>query len=771
METLVDLFKSFEARGNKTAIIYRTGVRRFTFSFLEIFKLSLKFATWLKAQGVARGDKILIWAPNSPWWAIAYFGSIISGAVIVPVDFASGFDRAKKISELTDAKLIIQSQYKFDKFESGKVINIEDLEYILTDLQPSNLDPTQVEPSDLAELIYTSGTTGDPKGVMLTHKNLITNLNQITGNIHTDSSYNFLSLLPLSHMFEQTCGFLSPLSIGGSVIYIRTLKPSAILEAFEEEDVYVAVCVPRLLQLLKSSIERKFENKKIKWLLRPLAFAVRSKFGKNFKFFVSGGAPLDVVTGKFWQMLGFKVLEGYGLTETSPVLTANTLEKQILGTVGKPLSGVEIKLVEGEVLAKGGNVFGGYYQNPEATEKTFNEDGWFKTGDLGEFTPEGYLKIKGRSKDVIVTGAGVNVYPSDVENVLNNILGVKEGCVLAIDHGSGDEVYATFILKDEQYQPEEIVQKANNLLDPAQHITSYSVWPHAEFPKTTTLKIQKFLVKKEIEKKQSDRPEEISKDKLVNLIGRVTGKPVSDVTEDSIIVPDLGLTSIGRLELINLIELEYRMDLDDNMINQKTSVAELRKTIINREQYKVKNNLKFWPNSPMGRTLRNILDIFFTSPVFRYYVKLSSEGDEIFQTLKPPVIFVSNHLSFGDAGSIYFVLKGRWRTHTAAAAWEEFYFPENASKGRRFHRYVLFLLSTLMLNIFTLSQTKGFKETLNFMGKLADRKINILIFPEGTRSKTGKLLPFQSGIGITVKELKIPVVPIKVSGIDQVLPV
>src|SRR3989344_3007679 len=348
METLVDLFKSFKGRGDKTAIIYRTGVRRFVFSYFEIFQMSLKFASWLKSQEIVKGDKVIIWALNSPWWVVAYFGSIISGVVIVPIDFASGKDRAQKILELTKSKLIIQSQYKFDRFQDQKAINIEDLEYLVAGLEPSSIDSNDIQSSILVELIYTSGTTGDPKGVMLSHKNLITNLKQVTAHISIDSSYNFLSLLPLSHMFEQTCGFLSPIYLGGSIIYLRTLKPSAIFEAFKEEDVYVVVCVPRLLQLLKNSIERKFENKKIKWLLRPLAFLVRSKFGKNFKFFVSGGAALDVVTGKFWQSLGFKVIEGYGLTESSPILTANTLNKQILGTVGLPLMGVEIKLLDGE---------------------------------------------------------------------------------------------------------------------------------------------------------------------------------------------------------------------------------------------------------------------------------------------------------------------------------------------------------------------------------------------------------------------------------------
>ena len=769
METLVDLFKSFKGRGDKTAIIYRTGVRRFVFSYFEIFQMSLKFASWLKSQEIVKGDKVIIWALNSPWWVVAYFGSIISGVVIVPIDFASGKDRAQKILELTKSKLIIQSQYKFDRFQDQKAINIEDLEYLVAGLEPSSIDSNDIQSSILVELIYTSGTTGDPKGVMLSHKNLITNLKQVTAHISIDSSYNFLSLLPLSHMFEQTCGFLSPLYLGGSVIYLRTLKPSAIFEAFKKEDVYVAVCVPRLLQLLKTSIEREFQNKNITWLLHPLSFLIHNKFGKNFKFFVSGGAALNIQTGKFWQKIGFKVLEGYGLTETAPVLTANVLDKQILGTVGKCLPGVQIKLEENEILAKGENIFKGYYENDEATNKVFTKDGWFKTGDLGEFGADGYLKIKGRLKDMIVTGAGINVFPDDVEDVLNNIIGVKESCVLGVDHGNGNEVHAALILEQEKYKSEEVIQLANNQLDPEQRITSYSVWPYPEFPKTTTLKIQKFLIKKEIEEKQSSHSEEILRDKLINLIAMVTHKPLLSIAEDSVIVRDLDLTSITRLELVNFIELEYKMDLDDNMIDQNTTVSTLRKTIINREKYKVNNHLRFWPNSAWARALRFISDTLITYPLFKHYVKLEVVGDGIFNNLSSPVIFISNHISFGDHPSIYFALKRRWRSKTATAAFEEFFFPENGSKGKKLLRRIFFDTGSLFLNLFPLSQVKGFRETLNFMGKLADNKINILIFPEGTRSKTGELLPFMSGIGIIVKELKIPVIPIKISGIDEVL--
>ena len=219
MKTLLDVFAHFEMRRDTTALIYRTGVRRFVFSYAELFRLSMQCAVWIKKQGIAPGDRIVIWAPNSPWWAVAFWGSILSGAVIIPVDFASGKERARKIVTLSKAKLILQSRYAFDSFQSEDATILEDLEYLLADIASDTFVPATIHPSDMALLVYTSGTTGDPKGVVISHKNIVANLRQVNTHIVLDSSYCFLSLLPLSHLFEFTCGFLSPLYLGGSIIY------------------------------------------------------------------------------------------------------------------------------------------------------------------------------------------------------------------------------------------------------------------------------------------------------------------------------------------------------------------------------------------------------------------------------------------------------------------------------------------------------------------------------------------------------------------------
>lgn len=770
MKTLQDLFYNTQQWKNKTAFVYRTGTRRIVFSYGDFYRLSLQAAAWLRDMGINKGDRVVIWAPNSPWWAVAFFGVILRGGIVVPVDFASGKERAEKIAGLTESKLIFQSQYKLDKLNTANTILIEDLQFLIENIR-STTNKVLIAEDDIAELIYTSGTTGDPKGVVLTHKNLIANLLQANQRIFVVSEkWNFLSLLPLSHMFEQTCGFFTPLLDGAATVYIRTLKPSAIMEALSEEDIYVAIAVPRLLQALKNSIERELEKKPIiKYFNFLVKYGVRREFGKNFWFFVSGGSALDTEVGKFWQHLGYPVIEGYGLTECSPILATNFVGEQRFGSVGKPLSGVQIKIQGKEILAKGENIFKGYWNNPEASRDVFTQDGWFKTGDLGEIAKDGWINIKGRIKDMIVTGAGVNIYPEDIEAVLNKIFGVKESCVIGKRGTGGEEVHAVLILSGEQ-EAKNIIDLANQKLDPQQQISGFSLWPELEFPKTTTLKTQKFIVWKKINEQQGPGAG-ASGDRLINLISHVIGKNPADVRENSILVRDLALTSVARLELVNYLEQEFRLDMEDTDILSSTTVGDLRKFIAKGERKTVKDLLPFWPNKNFGKVVKCLVNWLINYPIFFSFVKLQKKGLENLQSLNSPTLFVSNHISYFDHPTIVFSLPSKLRYRIATAAMEEFFYPDrNVNIFKRWWKRFTYYYGITVLNLFPLPQSKGFRKNLEFMGKLIDNNVNILIFPEGERSYDGNMLPFMDGLGIIVKELQVPVLPIKIEGIEKVFP-
>ena len=784
MRTLIDLFNTFEALGNKTAFVNRTGVRRLVVSYREFHVLALKMANLLAQNGVAAGDRVLIWGPNSSWWAVAYWGIIIRGAVAVPVDFMSDLARAESIRSLTKAKCVLQSRFKPERMTAATSMLLEDLQYLLEGIQPIG-EPASAAPADTAQLIYTSGTTGNPKGVILTHKNLVANMTQINQQVPIITpEFSFLSLLPLSHMFEQMGGFFTPLYRGASIVYLRTLKPSAIMEALSEEDIYVIMSVPRLMQLLKTTIERELEDKHLSGLFRCLAqlasrlpqglrrilfFPLQKKFGRNFTVFVSGGAPLDPEVFNFWSSMGFTVLEGYGLTETSPVLCVNTMERQLAGSVGPPLPGVQVKIEEKELLVRGDNVFPGYYENEQASRAAFTEDGWFRTGDLGEINPDGWFIIKGREKELIVTGSGINVYPDELEAVLNRIAGVKESCVIGVERGGGEEVHAVLLLDGSGIAPEEIIAQANKRLDALHQITGYTLWNEPEFPKTTTLKIKKFAVKEEVKRGAEGGDVTVTQDSLLNLLARVTGTSAAQIREESLLVADLGLTSIDRVELVSFLEQEYRLDIEDSQIGPQTRVSDLRQIIAKREKLTKHDHFRFWTNARFFRGLRMVWDAMFHYPLFRSFATLEVHGIDKLEKLGGPVFFVSNHLSYLDQPAVLFALPREIRYRSATAAWEEFFFGEYHGVDRILRR-LSYEYGSILFNLFPLPQSQGFSGSLKFMGRLVDADVNILIFPEGGHSRDGKMLPFQLGLGIMVKELGIPVVPIKISGTDLVLP-
>jgi long-chain acyl-CoA synthetase len=781
MRTLTDLLESFFDRGESSAFVFRTGVRRRAMTYFELYRAALKTAAFLERKGVGPGDRVILWGPNSPWWGVAFWGIVARGAVAVPVDFMSGKERAETIAELTSATFAFQSRFKADRLEREGAL-LEDLEFLIEDEEM--LPAVAASPDDLAELVYTSGTTGNPKGVMLTHGNLAANLLQVSSHIEVvTDGFRFLSVLPLSHMFEQTCGFLTPLYRGASVIYIRTIKPSAIMSALSDENVHVVVLVPRLLRMLRSSIEREFESRGLRSLLarglalgerlsrgarRILFLPVQKKFGRNFTLFVSGGAPLDPDLGRFWDAMGFRVVEGYGLTECSPVVTAGTFEKQVFGSAGKPLPGVELRIENEEIHVRGENVFPGYYCNPEATREALR-DGWFRTGDRGRIE-DGWLYIRGRSKEMIVTGAGINVYPDEIEEVLNRTPGVRESCVVGIDRGDGETVHAVLIPDGSGRRAEEIVGEANRSLDALHKINGFSVWPEPEFPKTTTLKIRKFQVKERIVAGGAEGAAGGTFDRLVELVSRVTGASPREVREEASLVTDLGLTSIGRLELVNYLEQEYRVDLEDSLIGPETTLAELRRIIDRREKLEISSRFRFWTNGPCVRGIRKICDLLLNGPLFRLFVTLDVRGVENLANLPEPVLFTSNHLSYFDQPAVMFALPEEIRYRTATAAWEEFFFKNYRNPAQHLWKRFTYEYGTIGLNIFPLPQSSGFRRSLYFMGKLADRGINVLIFPEGERSRTGKLLPFQPGLGLMVKELGVPVVPVRIVGMEKVYP-
>jgi len=522
---------------NKLAFQIRkesNGYRKFTFG--QVAREVVKVQAALRELGVSKGDRVALLSESRPEWPISYLAIASMGAIVVPLD--AMFFHVDIITLLNDsgAKAIILSQKFKDSIRGTKV---ERQEIVMEDFAnlsyPSEPIVSHVSLDNPAAIIYTSGTTGVPKGVVLTHKNLMSNVVAVTSSDKLDPKDNFLSVLPLHHIFETTVGFLGPFYAGCTITHAESLKSHNILQNMRETNVTIMCGVPLLYQLFYDGIQREVEEKGLKFVFsllfsiskffkliigvnlgRHIFKTVHKKFGGKIRFFVSGGAAIDPDLLKNFDLMGFTILQGYGLTESSPVLTCCTLKNNKLGSVGRPVPGVEVKIsgVEpvGEILAFGPNIMKGYFKRKELTSRVVI-NGWLHTGDVGYFDEEGYLFITGRSKDIIVTGAGVNVYPEEIEFELNKFYVIKESCVMGQKIAEGvrkgsEEVVAIIVPEMEYFEGmtddkfiykviKEEVDGLNSRMADFKRIARIII-RKKELPKTRLMKVKRAEIKKEM---------------------------------------------------------------------------------------------------------------------------------------------------------------------------------------------------------------------------------------------------------------------------------
>jgi len=492
--------------------------------------------------GISRGDKVAILSLNMPNWAVAYFSITFMGAVVVPIlpDFSTA--EVANILEHSGAKAIFISNSLLSRIEELKsedlkmAILIEDFSVIFSDKPPEKFDPLAhplkeytVEEEDLASIIYTSGTTGRSKGVMLTHRNI--SFNALKGRViqSIDENDRFLSVLPLSHTYENTLGLILPMLCGSCVYYLRKPPtPSVLLPALAEVKPTLMLTVPLIIEKIYfNKILPTFRDKtilrllyKIPVLRKKLNAAAGKKllktFGGKLKFYGIGGAKLNKVVERFLREAKFPYAVGYGLTETAPLLAGANPQKSVFESTGPAIEGVQLiinnpdKITgEGEIWAKGPNIMKGYFREPEMTREVLTPDGWFKTGDLGTFDQNNNLYIKGRLKSIIVGASGENIYPEEIESIINNFRFVVEslvveqkGKLVALVHINMEELEKKYqILKEDMTrQFEEKVDEV--LLELREYVNSQVnkfsqihkvILQRVPFQKTATMKIKRFL--------------------------------------------------------------------------------------------------------------------------------------------------------------------------------------------------------------------------------------------------------------------------------------
>jgi long-chain acyl-CoA synthetase len=807
-ESLAQFFlENFRAHHSDRAYGQNRGYRMEWYTYGQVLQMAVHFAKELEQRAIAKGDRIMLWGENSAGWVAVFFGCALCGVVVVPMDDAASPDFAARVAQQVDAKLWACSR------KHAQEIPRVTMQFILDDLTKEGLskaDSTAADSSriavtrnDILQIVFTSGTTAEPKGVVITHGNVLANVAPLEKEIQGYLKYErwvhpvrFLSLLPLSHVFGQFLGMFLPPLLGATVIFQEELKPSEIIGTIRRERVSVLVSVPRVLQSLKQKVERDLEDAgKLEnfrrlfrssegkhflhrwWIFRR----IRRQFGWKFWAFISGGAALDSETEEFWGRLGYAAIQGYGLTETTSLVSVNHPFKLGKRSIGKVLPGRELKLAEdGEIMIRGGGVAAGYWAgSQESASKAIvsevtDKDGWYGTGDVGALDEAGNLYFKGRKKEVIVTPAGLNIYPEDLEAALRGQPEVRDCVVVGINRGGNAEPCAVLILRDATTSPQKVVDRANQSLAEFQRMRMWLAWPDKDFPRTSTQKprgnmIAEFAAR-EILQGAGKTP--ANTNPVAEMIARITGKNVAATNPDANLDSDLGLSSLDRVELISALEDRYQLDLGETSFTTARTVADIEKMlrgeVHERAAYHYPQWVLRWPIA----SIRWLAHYLLMRPAMLLLGQPRIEGCENLRGIQGPLLVVCNHLDDVDVGFVQTALPPRLRfrlaTATGGEALEKLRTPPQDRNwfGKIYDR-VQWALGVSLLNLFPLPREAGFRQSFAYAGRAVDRGYSILVFPEGRHTTTGKMNPFRTGIGLLANNLNIPVLPMRIHGLFE----
>lgn len=787
--SLGDYLENFLLHGNDIAYVQPSGYRTVRRTYRQIARNAFRFARELESRGINKSDRILLWGPNSAEWITVFLGCALRGVVVIPIDDASTSDFALRVHQQVAAKLLVCSRSHIQP--SVSTLFLEDLAELLPRHPSDRYLPADLTPDDPLEIVFTSGTTAEPKGVVISHGNVLANIAPLEAEIQKYLKYErfvhpvrFLNLLPLSHVFGQFLGIFLPQLLAGTVIFHDSLNPSDLIKTIKRERISVVVTVPRLLQSLKDKIERDLEEAGVLsalsqtfdraqgkhflhrwWIFR----AIRRRFGWRFWAFISGGAALDRKTEEFWDRLGYAVIQGYGLTETTSLISLNHPFKLGKGSIGKVLPGREVKVAEdGEILIRGGGVASGYW-NAKEKIPVAGEEGWYRTGDIGEFDADGNLFFKGRKKEVIVTPAGMNVYPEDLEAALRRQPEVKDAVVVARDRDGNAEPFAILILRDANSSADSVIRNANQSLAEYQRLNSWLVWSEDDFPRTSTQKPRRDLLKQAA---NSETAQSHAAGNLAELMRRVTGRPVGPVASTATLESDLNLSSLDRVALMSALEDRYQVDLSDARFAEVNTVADLEQLL----RHKPENPARFhyprfalrWPTT----WIRLAIHYLLLRPAVFILGWPRVQGRENLKNVDGPLLVICNHLGDVDPGFVLTALPARFRHKLAIATGGEALEilrtpPPSRNAIARIYDKVRWVLGASLLNLFPLPREAGFRESFAYAGECLDRGYNVLVFPEGHHTKDGKLLPFRSGIGLLSNNLQVPIVPMRIDGLFE----
>ena len=801
-ESLAEFFlEHFTAHRGECAYKQKQGYRMESFSYGDVLRLARAFAAELERRGIGKGDRVMLWGGNCAEWVAAFFGCALRGVVVVPMDDGASPDFAWRVFQQVQAKLLIASRQHSSEPAAARLTpaltfaDIRSLPEVPHQLPLGSIPARE----DTLQVVFTSGTTAEPRGVVITHANVLANIAPLEREMRAYRKYErlvhpirFLNLLPLSHVFGQFLGMFLPPLLGGTVIFQPELKPSEVMHTIQRERVSVLVSVPRVLQSLKQKVERDLEDRKqIESFRRRFAGArekhflhrwwifrrIRRQFGWKFLAFISGGAALDSETEEFWGRLSYAVIQGYGLTETTSLVSVNHPFRLGKGSIGKVLPGREVKLApDGEILVRGGGVASGYW-DPAGAHSVSNPDGWYRTGDIGALDEAGNLYFKGRKKDVIVTPGGTNVYPDDLEAALRRQPQVKDCVVVGIERAGNAQPCAVLILRD-QADPEKVVQRANESLADYQRMALWVEWPEEEFPRTSTQKPKRAVIAETVERMLSNHGDETAgsgdvSSPLRNLIAQVSGRAAPALRPEANLDSDLGLSSLDRVELMSALEDRYQVDLSEARFSAVRTLGDLENMLRGDAAPTAGYHYPAWTLRWPVTWVRWLTHYLLLRPAVFLLGWPRIIGRENLRDVAAPLLVIANHIGDVDPGFILTALPGRFRHHlaigTGGEALEALRSPDPARGffASWFDRLQWFL-GVSLLNLFPLPREAGFRRSFAYAGEAVDRGYSVLVFPEGRHTTTGEMNPFRSGIGLLAQNLAIPVLPMRIDGLYEI---
>jgi len=809
-QSLAEFVGGFAARGNEIAYVERQGYRRVQWTYAQIGQIAARFARELEERGIGAGDRVFLWGPNCAEWVAAFAGCLLRGAVAVPMDFTAAPEFAARVARQVEARCaVISTQRALAASEAMEVLPLESLPARVARHSGEAYPSPPLNRESIAEILFTSGTTSEPKGVAISHGNILANLEPLEIQIAKYRKYEryfhplrFLNVVPLSHVFGQFMGVFVPSSISATTVFSDSLNPAEILRTIHDERVSVLVGVPRVIETLAAKIQRDVEAAgKIEKFRRNYAEAdkerfiwhmwrfrkIHRRFGWKFWAFVCGGAALPADTEEFWNRLGFAVIQGYGLTETTSLVSVNHPFKIGRGSIGQILDGREVKLDEkGEILVRGKSVAAGYWDKAGMHPLADAEGGWYHTGDLGAIDDAGHLYFKGRSKDVIVTPAGMNVYPADLEAALRHQPEVADCLVFGLEDGGNAEPLAVLLLRNPGADASAIVERANQSLAEFQRIRRWWVWPENDFPRTGTGKPQAANIRRVVEaamhgngQPKSGQDTQTILSELVGRVHAASAAAPEAVRQDGTNgdANPLGLDSLGRVELLGALEDRYQVELDQTKFNEARTVADLEKLISEAKPPVPGEKPQFvfwrWPQRWPITWIRAAIYYMLTWPASQLMAHPYIYGRKNLRGVRGPLIIIANHQMDYDVGFVQAALTPRLRYRLAVAMWGERLVKQRHPPKEwfffvRWLWQIGYYLMYALFNVFPLPKSALFRDTFRFAADLAARGYSILIFPEGDETPDGMIWPFRPGVGILVNDLRVPVLPMRIEGTYEI---